>query len=85
MTRQDACDAVARVGATPAKGLTRKTTVLVIGDGFRGDDLAEFQTGKARKALELRAKGQPIEVVTEDELLELLTIERNTTAPVRTV
>lgn len=85
MTRQDACDAVANVGATPAKGLTRKTTVLVIGDGFRGDDLAEFQTGKARKALELRAKGQPIEVITEDELLELLTIERNTSASVRAV
>lgn len=75
MTRQGAWAAVADFGATPAKGLTRKTTMLVIGDGFRGDDLSDFQTGKARKAVELRAKGQSIEVLTEDDLLELLNLE----------
>lgn len=75
MTRQDAWGAVADFGATPAKGLTRKTTMVVIGDGFRGDDLSDFQTGKARKAVELREKGQSIEVLTEDDLLELLTLE----------
>lgn len=75
MTRQDAWGAVADFGATPAKGLTRKTTMVVIGDGFRGDDLSDFQTGKARKAVKLREKGQSIEVLTEDDLLELLTLE----------
>lgn len=72
LTRQDAWDVIASAGATPAKGINRKTTMLVIGDGFRGDDMSEFHTGKARRAVELREKGQPIEVVTEDELIEML-------------
>lgn len=85
MSRQEAWDAIASVGATPAKSLTRKTTVLVIGDGFRGDNLADFQTRKARGALDLRAKGQSIEVLSEEDLLELLNSGSSNSAPVRTV
>lgn len=72
MTRQIAMDAIARCGATAAKSVTRRTTLLVIGDGFTGDDPAEFTTSKAIRAVELRAKGIGIEVLTESDLLELL-------------
>ncbi|GAA4005395.1 hypothetical protein GCM10022247_28420 [Allokutzneria multivorans] len=70
--RQDAWDAVARLGATPEPGVTKRTTRLVIGGGFTGDSQDEFMTGKAAKALKLRQKGQPIEVLTEFEFEWLL-------------
>ncbi len=73
MTRQIAWEECARVGAMPEKAPTKKTNVLVIGDinpaVLRpGSDL----TGKARKAFELQAKGQDIEVMTEDDFLRCL-------------
>lgn len=72
MTRQDAMNAIAQHGAAGAKSVTRNTTLLVIGDGFTGNDPSEFTTGKAVRAADLRAKGVSIEVLTEHELLELL-------------
>jgi hypothetical protein len=33
----------------------------------------DFETGKTKKAVALRAKGQRIEVMTEGQLFELLT------------
>lgn len=73
MTRQIAWEESARVGAIPEKAPTKSTNVLVIGDinpaVLRpGCEL----TGKARKAFELQAKGQDIEVMTEDDFLRCL-------------
>lgn len=73
MTRQIAWEECARVGAIPEKAPTKTTNVLVIGDinpaVLRpGSDL----TGKARKAFELQAKGQDIEVMAEDDFLRCL-------------
>ncbi|MFE5290472.1 exonuclease domain-containing protein [Nocardia sp. NPDC056611] len=65
MTRQQAWDAIAACGATPARNVTRRTTGLVIGDGFRGADAAAFTTSKARRVAELRIRGQRIEVMDE--------------------
>lgn len=70
--RQDAWDMVARHGATPEHGVTKRTTLLVIGDGFTGNDPGEFFTGKAVKAAKLRDKGQIVEVLTELDLVDLL-------------
>ncbi|MBM7460579.1 exonuclease domain-containing protein [Rhodococcus coprophilus] len=81
MTRQGAMNAVARCGATAAKAVTRRTTLLVIGDGFTGADPSAFTTGKAARASELRAKGFGIEVLTENDLLELLAQEAPTESP----
>ncbi|MFI6869358.1 exonuclease domain-containing protein [Nocardia sp. NPDC050406] len=64
-TRQQAWDAVAACGGTPAKNVTRRTTCLVIGDGFSGCDAAAFTTTKARRVVELRGKGHHIEVLDE--------------------
>jgi DNA polymerase-3 subunit epsilon len=73
MTRQIAWEECARVGATPERGTTKHTNVLVVGDinpaVLRpGSDI----TGKARRAFELQAQGQNIEVMTEDDFLRCL-------------
>jgi DNA polymerase-3 subunit epsilon len=70
--RQDAWDAVARCGAAAEKSVNKRTTMLVVGDGFTGHDPGEFYTGKAEKAVHWRAKGHRIEVLTEGDLVDLL-------------
>lgn len=70
--RQDAWDAAARCGAAVEKTVTKRTTLLVVGDGFTGSDPSDFTTGKAAKAVLLRGKGQRIEVLTEADLVQLL-------------
>ncbi|MGY2084312.1 exonuclease domain-containing protein [Blastococcus sp. SYSU DS0539] len=70
--RQDAWDAAARCGAVLEMTVTKRTTMLVVGDGFTGSDPADFATGKAAKAVQLRDKGQRIEVLTEADLVDLL-------------
>jgi DNA polymerase-3 subunit epsilon len=70
--RQDAWDAVAACGAVVEKGVTKRTTLLVVGDGFTGHDPADFWTGKAVKAVRWREKGQRIEILTEADLVDLL-------------
>lgn len=72
MTRQEAFDRVAQVGAIAKNGVTAKTTRLVIGDGFAGTTPDEFCTGKAAAACHWRDKGKPIEVLTEPEFLSYL-------------
>ncbi len=72
MTRQEAFDRVAQVGAVAKNGVTSKTTRLVIGDGFAGTTPDEFCTGKAAAACHWRDKGKPIEVLTEPEFLSYL-------------
>lgn len=72
MVRDDAKAEAAQRGATPELNVTKRTTVLVIGDGFRGESADEFFTGKAQKAAALLAKGQAIEVLTEEEFVDLL-------------
>lgn len=73
MTRDVARQECARVGATPGQNTTKTTNVLVVGDinpaVLRpGSNL----TGKTRKAFDLQDKGQPIEVMTEDDFLRCL-------------
>jgi DNA polymerase-3 subunit epsilon len=73
MSRQIAWDECVRVGAIPEKTTTKRTNVLVVGDinpaVLRpGADL----TKKAQDALTLRAKGQDIELMAEDDFLRCL-------------
>ncbi|WP_413769091.1 exonuclease domain-containing protein [Rhodococcus pyridinivorans] len=75
-TREPVCTLLASLGANPQpKGVNKKTTMLVIGDGFTGNSLTDFTTKKALRALELRNKGQNIEVFCEDDFLRLLDID----------
>ena len=72
MRREDAWAAVASLGATPEKNVTKRTTMLVIGDGFTGNCVEEFHTGKAVKAVHWQAKGHTIEVLTEGDFSGML-------------
>lgn len=73
MTRPEAKSRAADVGAQPESRVTARTTVLVVGDGFVAGDLrAGRLTGKAKRVLELHAKGQQIEVVSEGEFLQMV-------------
>lgn len=53
--------ALAERGATVAKGVTKKTTVLIVGDW-------DSVTSKEKKALQLIEKGQPIEILRWNEI-----------------
>ena len=60
------------LGAQPASAVTRKTTVLVVGNGFVAADLRSGRvTGKARRVMELHGRGQNIEVLSEAEFLQM--------------
>ncbi|MEV7604787.1 exonuclease domain-containing protein [Paenarthrobacter sp. NPDC089322] len=73
MARPEAKSRAADMGARPESRVTARTTVLVVGDGFVADDLrAGRLTGKAKRVLELHAKGQQIEVVSEGEFLQMV-------------
>jgi len=73
MSRQSAKKLAADLGARPASGVTRATTVLVMGDGFESGDLRNgVLTGKARRVLDLHGKGQRIEVLSEPEFLRMI-------------
>jgi DNA polymerase-3 subunit epsilon len=72
-TRQMAWDDVIKVGGIPELSVTKRTNILVIGD-IDPAVLAPGMdtTGKATKAFALQAKGQEIEVMTEDDFLRSL-------------
>ncbi|WP_284975375.1 exonuclease domain-containing protein [Arthrobacter sp. efr-133-TYG-104] len=71
--RPEAKSRAADMGARPESRVTARTTVLVVGDGFVAGDLrAGRLTGKAKRVLELHAKGQQIEVVSEGEFLQMV-------------
>lgn len=73
MTRQDAWDACAGLGAAPENNTTKRTNILVVGDlnpaRLRpGEELSS----KARRAYALQSKGQTIELMTEDDFLRCM-------------
>ena len=73
MTRAMAWDRVIEVGGRPAPGVTKHTNVLVIGyqDAYQlrpGEQLS----AKARKARDLLERGQPIEIMSEIDFVQLL-------------
>ncbi len=78
ISRGSAKAKAAQAGARPASSVTRKTTVLVVGDGFIAADLRRGQTAgsrltaKAKRVLELHGKGQQIEVLSEGEFMQMI-------------
>jgi DNA polymerase-3 subunit epsilon len=73
MSRAEAWARIEAVGATPEKGVTKHTNMLVFGV----QDPSHLRPGadssnKYLKAQELRAKGQPIEVIDEASFLRML-------------
>ncbi len=73
LARGTAKERAANLGAQPASSVTRKTTVLVVGDGFVAADLRNGRlTSKARRVLELHGRGQRIEVLSEGEFMQMI-------------
>lgn len=74
MTRREAWDQLVKIGGTPQQGVTRQTTHLVIGPSeYQGQVLTgDAMTGKMRRAAGLRANGQPIEIMSENDFLRSL-------------
>lgn len=68
--RRDMLSMVASIGGIPTDSVTKATDVLVVGqvDYRYMDD--EGMSKKQRKALDLLAKGQDIEILSETEFLE---------------
>ena len=77
MTRQEAWDKVASLGADPDDAVTTRTTILVQGhlrhpERSEGSRPGEALSSKARKVNELLKKGQQIEIMTEVDFLRSL-------------
>ena len=73
ISRQVAKDSAAERGATTASRVTKATTVLVVGDGFVPEDLANGRlTGKAKRVLRLQEAGQRVAILAEGEFLQLI-------------
>jgi DNA polymerase-3 subunit epsilon len=73
MVRRQAWELVAAVGGTPQAGVTKKTDFIVCGY----QDLWKLAAGetkshKLRRAEELHAAGQPIEIVGERDFYRML-------------
>jgi DNA polymerase-3 subunit epsilon len=75
MSRAQAWQTIAQRGAIPAENVTRHTRILVIGfQDARKLRPGEALSAKARKAADLRAKGQAIEVMPEELFFQLLAL-----------
>ncbi len=75
MTRAQAWEVVAQHGATPAAGVTKHTSILVIGfQDARKLRPGEILSAKARKAADLRTQGQAIEVMPEEDFFQHLAL-----------
>jgi len=73
MTRETAWQVVASVGGQPCRSVTQGTNILVM--GYQDASVlrpGECLSGKARRAEELRAAGQAIEIMCEADFLQHL-------------
>jgi len=70
--RREAADLAAAVGCQVASGVTRKTTLLVVGDQDIKRLAGHEKSSKQRKAEELIGKGIPIRILKESDFKELV-------------
>ena len=70
--RKQASDWAARAGCEVTSGVTKKTTILVVGDQDIQHLAGHNKSSKHRKAEGLIAKGQPIRILRETDFGELV-------------
>jgi DNA polymerase-3 subunit epsilon len=70
--RQEAADLAARAGCEVADTVTKKTTLLVVGDQDVAKLAGDDKSAKHRKAEDLIAKGQPIRILRESDFARLV-------------
>lgn len=70
--RREAADLASSIGCTVAPGVTKKTTLLVVGDQDITKLLGKSKSSKHLKAEELVAKGHKIRIIKESDFKELV-------------
>lgn len=70
--RHEASDLAARAGCETTDGVTKRTTLLVVGDQDIRLLNGHEKSSKHRKAEELIAKGKPIRILTETDFLSMV-------------
>lgn len=70
--RREAADWAAKAGCEVAEGVTKHTTLLVVGDQDIRALNGHEKSGKHRKAEELIAKGKPIRILTETDFCSMV-------------
>lgn len=74
VSRREAADLAARVGCQVAQGVTKKTTMLVVGDQDVRKLNGHEKSTKHRKAEDLIGKGVPIRILRESDFRELVRV-----------
>ncbi|WP_420897434.1 BRCT domain-containing protein [Altericroceibacterium xinjiangense] len=69
MPRQDAADLAHEHGAAVGPGVTKRTTMLVVGNQDLRKLAGSTESAKHRKAEALIGKGQPIRIVAEADFM----------------
>ena len=75
ISRREAADLAASIGCTVAEGVTKKTSLLVVGDQDIYKLAGKEKSSKHLKAEELIKKGQKIRIIKESDFKELIRYE----------
>lgn len=75
MPRQHAQSLAASIGCTPSNGVTKKTTILVVGDQDLTKLAGNEKSSKHRKAEELIAAGQSIRIIGETDFMAMVALD----------
>lgn len=70
--RREAADLAAKAGCDVATGVTKKISLLVVGDTDVGKLAGHEKSNKHRKAEALIAKGQPIRIIRETDFKNMI-------------
>ncbi|HHW08873.1 MAG TPA: transposase [Firmicutes bacterium] len=74
MPREKAAEMAARLGCEIADNVTRRTTILVIGDQGHSSLDGRGKSTKLRRAEQLIAAGQPLRILTEADFLQMVNL-----------
>ena len=77
LPRSEAADLAASIGCQVAAGVTKKTTILVVGDQDVAKLAGHEKSSKHRKAEELIADGHRIRIIRESDFKSLVRAARN--------
>ncbi|WP_288985808.1 exonuclease domain-containing protein [uncultured Pseudoalteromonas sp.] len=69
LSRAEAAELASKAGCDVAKGVTKKTTMLVVGDQDMTVLAGHDKSSKHRKVEDLIAKGQAIQIMTESDFM----------------
>lgn len=75
ISRCEAADLAARIGCEVAANVTRRTTMLVVGDQDVTKLAGHVKSSKYRRAEELIASGQAIRILRESDFMRLVGLE----------